>query len=105
MQQRDKIKILRDIAHDIIHFNDKRKQLTFNAATNIFYDIMRKHGVKEGEKSKTGKGIIVQNPEWVMCWHLFESMHLGHWQMDSLINAVPKDLAYYPVKQNRNKLK
>src|SRR5689334_15105527 len=57
-----------------------------------FYAILRKHGVKQGEWMKNGRGRTCNNPEWTAAKALFESQVRGQLEMWALFNDAPSDL-------------
>lgn len=69
-----------------------KNSMTITKALNMFYDIMRKHGIKQGTKS--GNGIRKNNYEWTICWTLFASQLQSHFMWTNLF-TVPKDLNNY----------
>lgn len=97
------IELMRAVAKDIITFNTKRKDYTHKQEMAIFYRIMRKHGIKEGEWSKTGNGRICNNFEWTMCLALFRDTCDGNKMLTTLLGNTPKDLLAYG-KQPKSKL-
>lgn len=88
---------MREIAKDIINHNPyPRKDYTHKESMHIFYKIMRKHGIKEGEWS--GGGRIVSNFEWTMCKALFLDTVMSNKNMSMLLGDTPNDLLAYGKK-------
>ena len=63
----------------------------------VFYEIMRKYGIKEGTwSSKDHIGRTVSNPEWVMCEQLFWDSFKNAIDVITIIEGdTPKDLLGY----------
>ncbi len=85
------IKFMSDVAKDIIKINYKFTHK--EALMNSFYNIMRKHGIKQGTLNKGG-GRTCANYEWTMCWLLFLQCLRDEINLDGLF-SVPKDLENY----------
>jgi hypothetical protein len=84
------------VAEDIIRMKIKRTD-TLNICAKKFFDIMRKHGIKQGTPSCNDKGeevgIICDNFEWTMCKQLFLNRlsDFMNWEM-IMTNIIPQDL-------------
>lgn len=66
---------------------------TFNETMNDFYDIMRKHGIKQG--TRNGNAITLNNFEWTMCFNLFIGRFDYELRFKSMIDGIPEDLHAY----------
>lgn len=89
---------MRSVAHDIIHFNNKRDDMTHDQMMKKFYAIMKKHGIKQGEWSETG-GRTCNNPEWTMCLHLMRDTHHLNTQLQDMFgHKMPKELMAYGTR-------
>lgn len=86
------ISIVSRVAEDIIKVKFKNKD-TLGKVLNNFYKIMRKHGIKKG--TKEGNGVVMSNFEWTMCKELYFSMLISHFNIQSIMFNVPKDLRHY----------
>lgn len=83
------MKELNDVAGDIIGIKFEDSD-TLQDCMNKFYDIMRKHGIKEGTPSKNGR--TVARYEWTMCFELFKEMLKSYFTVRTLLNDTPEDL-------------
>jgi len=91
---------MRAVAHDIIRFNPKRKDLNSRQMMQCFYKIMAKHGIKQGEWS--GNGRTCNNPEWTMCLTLMENIHTGSQKLSIVLGVdPPRNLLAYGKKPKR----
>jgi hypothetical protein len=84
---------IRKIAKEIINLKVGKKD-TIDSLYEKFYNIMRKYGIKIGEKSDDGPGITMANPEWTLFKVLFEDTIRGRYLIKTLID-YPKDLESY----------
>ncbi len=82
------------VAKKIIRMEFK-PNTTLNAAEKMFYAIMRKHGIKQGTKTKGKAGILRSNFEWTMCRTLFVSRTRDYFDYRSAFGEPPKDLLCY----------
>lgn len=79
---------IRKVAKEIIElpYNKKsQKQLKI-----MFFDIMRKYNIKQGEKN--GNGRTCDNFEWTMCSTLFCERISSEIEISFMFNGIPKDL-------------
>jgi cell shape-determining protein MreC len=85
-----------DVSKDILSLKFKRSD-TFNSYLKKFYEIMRKHGIKQGKPTCNDKGEeighIVANYEWTAAYTLFldQINKFFVWE-DIFNNKIPKDL-------------
>jgi hypothetical protein len=68
---------------------------TIGGLFDKFFDIMRRHGIKRGTRSKDGVGILCDNIEWTVCRTLFTSHIADALMMDFVLGIVPEDLKAY----------
>ncbi len=61
----------------------------------IFYDLMRKYGIKQGTLNLEKGGITCNNPEWTMARDLFERSLMMQMSIGDIMNPVPEDLKHY----------
>jgi hypothetical protein len=88
------IKEMRAIAKDII--NTKIDEDVINQLCNEFYQIALKHGIKEGERTKDGVGILTANYEWTMAKYLFIDCIRSKLEMAFFLNEhMPEELKCY----------
>lgn len=78
------------VAQDLIgiHLSDHESPLNSFAK---FYDVMRKHGIKQGIKDENGS-ITIANPDWYMCEVFFASLLGDHIAKMRVLNKIPEDL-------------
>jgi hypothetical protein len=74
---------------------------TLNMVLKEFYDVMRKHGIKEGTWSENGRTIC--NGEWIVFRETLRSRWEMAFTMQSLVNEVPEDLLAYGKEPKRKK--
>jgi len=80
------------VAKDIISLNFNSK-MTLRQVENKFFQIMRKHKIKQGTKGRNG--VLINNFEWTMCYELFLSRIEDYFRWcQFLADDVPKDLLY-----------
>jgi len=89
-----KAKALEAVAKDIIALRFKGS-MTLNQLDKIFFDLMRKHGIKQGTKSKKGAGVTMCTFEWSMCRTLYMSQIQSYFTLNAIFKEVPKDLVHY----------
>lgn len=86
---------IRDVAKDIIEIKFSKTD-TLNDCLNKFYDVMRKHGIKQGIPSfnDEGKevGRICDRYEWTMCEQLFRTQVESFFLLEMLFGNVPDEL-------------
>ncbi len=85
---------MRKIAKDIIE-TKFLTQVEIRSITKKFYNIMRRHGIKQGIKSECGEGTIISNPEWTICKQLFLGNVNSELELTLLLGSTPKDLQAY----------
>lgn len=73
-----------------------KKSDSFNTMRRKFYDVMRKHGIKQGTKNKHGQ-LMVNNPEWQASEFLFEEQIRSFVALTLCLECfeTPKDLEAY----------
>ena len=81
---------MKKIAKQIIDTNIPEN--TMKEIKDIFFQIMRENGIKQGTKSEDGNGIICDNPEWTMCKEFFLENMKSRLNFDLILSAVPEDL-------------
>jgi hypothetical protein len=89
-----KIMDIKEISKEIIQIKFEGSD-TLDDCMNKFYDVMRKHGIKQNTPSENGVGVIGSNFEWTMCKVLFIDMVVQHFTLKDFFNGVPKDLHCY----------
>lgn len=82
------------VAQDIIHMPVDRETDSFNSIRNKFYDIMRKHSIKQGTKLPEGKGTVRNNPAWQGAEDMFIARVYGELQFQFSMSETPEDLEY-----------
>lgn len=94
MMNKSQIKAMSSVAKDII-MGDIKGTETNDELMTIFYDIMLKHGIKQGKK--VGNGIQGSNFEWTMCLILFLDRVSSKLEMESLFfnDSMPEKLKHY----------
>lgn len=61
-----------------------------------FFEIMRKHNIKQGVRSANGSGIILNNPEWTVCEAILrDAIIYSFGSLSFLMSGVPEDIAAY----------
>ena len=91
----DNIEFMRAVAKDIIKIKIT-PSTSYKKAKKEFYEIMIKHGIKEGIRSPDGNGRTVANFEWTMCKILFDSCFNSMVAMSGLFDKdMPKELEAY----------
>lgn len=78
----------KEIAEDII--NSKLPEQTLKDVYNVFFELMRKHGIKQG--TVEGNGVICDNYEWTLFKTLFLKEFESQFEMGLFFDGVPKDL-------------
>lgn len=85
-------KILGEVYIDILRI-EILPTTTFDESIELFYEVMRKHGIKQGELSENGR--TVNNGEWTICWETFKSITITSFFMwRGLIKEIPEDLSH-----------
>lgn len=86
---------MKEVASDIISIKFKNSD-TLSICMKKFYDVMRKHGIKEGDPAYNDDGKDVGrtmfNPDWIMCLTLFQDNLKSHIMWSGLLGKTPKDL-------------
>lgn len=87
---------IREVAKDIISIKFKRTD-TIEMCDNMFFSIMKKHGIKQGTPTlnKEGKevGRACDNFEWTLCMELYTSELRRSIQINMLFgDVIPKEL-------------
>ncbi len=68
---------------------------SFNSIRRKFFDLMRKHGIKQGTKLPSG-GTECNNPEWEACEQLLERKIVDSYTWERCSSfKTPKDLESY----------
>lgn len=68
---------------------------SFNSVRRKFFDIMRKHSIKQGTKLPNG-AIECNNPEWEACEQLLERKIIDSYTWERCSSfKTPKDLESY----------
>jgi hypothetical protein len=70
----------------------KMSDETLKEIKEIFYQIVRDNGIKQGTRSQDGRGRICDNPEWVMCKEMFLETIKSQINISLLFDDVPDDL-------------
>lgn len=81
------------IAKDLVAV--KLPKATIEEIKNMFFELARKHNIKQGTRSKDGVGIICDSFEWTMCKELFLRRIIDEIELSFLLEEVPKDLEAY----------
>jgi len=92
---------MRAVAEDIIRFNPKSKEMNISQVMAIFYKIMAKHNICQGEYTETGRAC--NNPEWVMCEALMMEIYHGHESLQRCFKTPPNNLLAYGKKPLKKK--
>ena len=73
-----------------------KKSDSFNTMRRKFYDVMRKHGIKQGTRNKDGQ-LMVNNPEWQASEFLFDEQIRSFIALTLCLDCfeTPKDLEAY----------
>lgn len=86
---------MREVAKELINMNFHKAD-TLDDCLDAFYDIMRKHGIKQGTPSKNEEGEVVgrtvSTPEWVACKTLFINSMNNFFVFADLLGEVPEDI-------------
>lgn len=87
---------IREVSKDIISLKFKKTD-TLKSCMNKFFEVMKKHGIKEGTPSfnEDGKevGRNVANFEWTMCKTLFMQRLDDFFTIEFLLgDSTPKEL-------------
>jgi len=86
------IELMHSVAKNIIDMEFKNSD-TIGTIKRRFYSIMRRHGIKLGERDNGG--ITIANPEWTMAKRLFASRVADHFTWIGIFEDIPKDLEAY----------
>ena len=85
---------MKEIAKEILQLRFKPND-TLKSCSKKFYDIMAKHGIKQGTQSYNDKGeesgILMNNFEWTMCHELFKTTIMNYFMWEGILK-VPKSL-------------
>lgn len=94
---------MRKISQEIVGLKFEHTN-TIQECFDMFYKIMRKHGVKRGTQTfhaDGSKGGINQaNFEWTICKELFKSQFDSYFVWNEFLGKFPKDLEVYKTKKN-----
>ena len=86
---------IREVAKEIIGLKFK-KTYTLKVCMSKFFDIMKKHNIKQGTPSfnEDGKevGRTCDNFEWTICKQLFIKQMEGFFELEMLFGNIPKEL-------------
>lgn len=93
MNNKQSIQFMNKVAGDIIKTKIEYEE-TMEEIMSKFYSIMRKHGIKQGTKTKGG-GTLCNNFEWTMCKALFLMVIHDNLNMHEMLSGIPEDLKYY----------
>lgn len=91
------IKDLNKIYKDLLNIKITKKD-SFETSMKKFYAVMRKWGICQGTYDKNGNGILVNNPEWNMCFNVFWTNHISTFNIWLALSTPPKDLRAYNKK-------
>lgn len=83
--------LLGPVTHELINLSVTPKDSLYSLRER-FYQIMRKHGVKQGTKNSDGTGILRNNPDWQGAEDIFAATLSRELTMMALLSDVPKDL-------------
>lgn len=97
----DFVKKLSEIYNDItgIKLNPTDSLITL---MNKFYDVMRKHGIKQGNWTENGSRTIC-TAEWNFCFNLFKNHKILAYDLWLILNEPPQDLLAYGPKPKLKK--
>ena len=94
---------IEEVAKELISLKFK-DTYTLKQCREMFYKIMRKHGIKVGTPSfrEDGEhvGMSCNNFEWTMCKMIFVQMMGAHFSFDEWTGKLPKDLQQYSWREN-----
>jgi hypothetical protein len=65
--------------------------VTYSILKEKFYGIMRKHGIKKGERAPSG-GILMNTTEWQACLNSFMCCVHQNFELSFLFKECPEDL-------------
>lgn len=95
MKPKKEIAYMSAVAKDIIGLKLEPK-MTLRQMEGKFFRIMRKYGIRRGTKNKGQAGVLMSNPEWVICQELFLERVQDCLQWMFLdFSRTPKDLQHY----------
>lgn len=79
---------MRKLAKQII--DTKMPESTMTEIKEVFFQLMREYGIKQGTKTKDGGRIY--NPEWTMAKDFFLENMKSQINFDLILNSIPDDL-------------
>lgn len=84
--------ILNDVLIDLnaIELGNK----SYNYVLQDFYEIMRKYGIKQGEKDINGID-IKYSPEWLLFLNIMREIYKSNLIFIELMDNIPEDLVSY----------
>lgn len=94
------IEFMRNVAQDVLNAAKTCHMAGVHKSLNAFYEVMRKHGIKEG--TRTGGGRLIANPEWVMCLELFTASAFYNLRMGLMVEEIPEDLCAYEIEEEND---
>ena len=80
---------MRKLAKQII--DTKMPESTMTEIKEMFFQLMRERGIKQGTETKGG-GRICDNPEWTMAKEFFLENMKSQINFDLILNHIPDDL-------------
>ena len=83
---------LNKVFTDIISININKDD-SFESSLNKFYEVMRKHGICQGEWSINGRTVC--NPELSLCYAAYKQHKLLAFDVFECLNKPPDDLLAY----------
>jgi len=93
---------LSDIGKTVVHLEDREDaKEAVQKLVDVFYDIMREHGIRWGTKDKCGN-TTGANFEWTLVKDafIFRVTSLLEWEM---LFGDPEDLKHYEVEEDESK--
>lgn len=82
-------KVYQDIMSINITGND-----SFKSSLDKFYEVMRKHGICQGEWTENGSRRVC-NPEWTLCYSAYKQHKILAFDIFECLNTPPDDLLAY----------
>lgn len=86
---------IREVAKDIIGLKFEKTD-TLKICMNKFFDVMKKHGIKQGTPSFNDEGKEVgttcDNFEWTICKQMFMERVQDFFEIEMLFGNIPKEL-------------
>lgn len=79
---------------------DTIEDKTIKEIRDGFFEIMRKHNIRQGVRSANGRGIIMSNPEWCVCESILRDAIVSSFATLSFLSGVPDDITAYDTQED-----